>query len=66
MPDSLPEEWRADWTAEAERHGQAPLPATMIDPAGLASREPQQVIDANRRTADRALRQALELLGAGG
>jgi acetoin utilization protein AcuC len=61
-PQRLPEEWRAAWADEAERYGQAPLPVAMVDPAGLAAAEPQQLIDANRRTADKALRQSVQLL----
>jgi acetoin utilization protein AcuC len=61
----LPEEWRARWSGEADRYGQAPLPATMVDPADLTSADPQQLIDANLRTGEKALRQALELLGRG-
>jgi acetoin utilization protein AcuC len=62
-PERLPGEWRARWSTEAERYGQAPLPDVMLDPDGLAAREPQPLIDANRRTAEKSLRQALELLG---
>ncbi|CAN5620633.1 acetoin utilization protein AcuC [soil metagenome] len=63
--EHLPEEWRRRWASEAERYGQAPLPELMLDPPDFAPPEPQAVIDANRRTAEKALRQALELLGQG-
>jgi len=63
VPDKLPGEWRAAWASEAERYGQAPLPEAMLDPEGSAAHEPQQLIDANRRTADRSLSQSLDLLG---
>ena len=32
VPDATPEAWRERWTADAQRYGQAPLPATFDDP----------------------------------
>lgn len=64
-PVETPADWRARWAAEAERYGQSPLPDAMIDPDDLAPVEPETVLDANRRTAEKSLRQALQLLGGG-
>jgi hypothetical protein len=38
VPDAIPDAWRDRWAADAERFGQAPIPATFEDPpnAGLA------------------------------
>jgi acetoin utilization protein AcuC len=64
-PEALPASWRERWRVEAERYDQAPLPETLIDPPGLAPVEPQAVLDVNGRTAEKSLRQALDLLGGG-
>ena len=63
-PDRLPEEWRGRWGAEADRFAQSPIPEAYLDPPGLVSAEPRAATDENRRTAERALEQALTLLGA--
>ena len=55
-------EWRDRWAADAERHDQSPPPTTLLDPERLV-REPDGTFDINRKTADRALTGALELLG---
>lgn len=48
-PDETPVDWRERWSAEAERRGQAPLPARFDDPSngGLP-------LDDGQRRADRA------------
>lgn len=55
--------WRERWSPDAERFDQSPPPATFLDPAGLVGEEPNGVFELNQKTADRALRGALELLG---
>jgi acetoin utilization protein AcuC len=62
-PGRLPDDWRARWSGEAERYGQAPLPDVMVDPDSLASPESAAVVEANRRTAQKSLAQALRLMG---
>ena len=53
-------------TAEAaEKFGQGPPPAQIIDAAGLVASEAADSLAHNRDTAQRSLAQALELLGRG-
>ncbi len=61
-PATTPPGWRERWAAEAARHGQAPIPATMIDPADLAEPETVEVRETNLATAREALGVALETL----
>jgi len=61
-PAETDSEWRDRWAADAERHDQSPPPTTLLDPERLV-REPDGTFDINRKTADRALTGALELLG---
>jgi acetoin utilization protein AcuC len=60
----IPAAWRDRWAKDAERHGQSPPAEALLDPVGLAADDPPELVSANRATADRALEQALELLGA--
>ena len=54
--------WRERWAAEAARFGQSPPPTDFIDSHDLGGTEPAEVMEANRKTAERALTGALELL----
>lgn len=58
-PEHLPEEWRARWETEAQRHGQYPLPERFVDEPRLRAQEPDGVEERNLRSAERALAQAL-------
>lgn len=60
----IPDEWRDRWAPDAARHGQSPPAGSMIDPLGSVAEDPADLVSANRATAERALEQALELLGA--
>jgi acetoin utilization protein AcuC len=64
LPDELPRSWRARWADEAERYSQAPLPERLLDEERLHLAEDPGAADRNLRTADRALTQALGLLGS--
>ena len=65
VPTETPAPWRERWTEEATRYGQAPLPLTFLDPAGLVGAEPEGMTERNSATAARSVAQALELLGRG-
>jgi acetoin utilization protein AcuC len=56
-------DWRNRWTAEADRYGQFPPPTDMLDPGDLVRREPDNLAEANAKTADAALTGALDLIG---
>lgn len=62
VPEATPDAWRERWGDEAAGHRQGPLPATMLDPADLASPEPEGVAQANLATAHRALEHTLGIL----
>jgi hypothetical protein len=67
VPAATPAEWRTRWAAEAARHGQGPLPDTMLDPPDVVSVEPHQVADRNLAAARTALTYAQRALaGSGG
>jgi acetoin utilization protein AcuC len=60
----IPAKWRERWESEAERYGQSPVPEEFIDPSGAVADDPPDIVDANRKTAERALARSLELMGA--
>jgi len=66
VPAATPAKWRTRWAAEAARHGQGPLPDTMLDPPDDVSVEPHQVVDRNLAAARAALTYALRALGGSG
>jgi acetoin utilization protein AcuC len=61
VPEATPEAWRERWAADAERYGQAPMPATFEDRpnAGLPYRAAEQAADAR---AVQIAEQVLELV----
>lgn len=63
VPVHTPTEWRAHWTSDADRFGQAPPPETYLDPADLVAPESTDTAVRNAATTDRALGEGLELLG---
>jgi acetoin utilization protein AcuC len=60
----IPERWTTAWADDAERFGQGPPPTELRDPPGLVAPDATEVLDANRRTAERALETSLAVLGA--
>ena len=64
VPSSTDADWQANWSAEAERFGQSPPPASFLDPAGFVRDDPPELIEANSRTASDALVATLRLLEA--
>jgi acetoin utilization protein AcuC len=67
VPGSIDQAWRERWAADAEHHGQAPIPTTFEDEpnAGLPRGPMDDQLDARAvRVADAVLRRALELLPA--
>lgn len=64
-PEETDAAWRERWADEAARHGQSPLPVPFIDSTDLVAPEPAQVGEINRRTAERALAEALHKLEVG-
>jgi acetoin utilization protein AcuC len=54
--------WRARWSAEAERYGQAPPPNAFLDPSGLVRPDAADLVAANKKTAADALTSTLQLL----
>jgi len=62
VPPATPEAWRDRWASEAERHGQTPLPALLLDPPGLVHPGSDLVTAGNRDTTDRALAHTLAIL----
>lgn len=64
-PAATPPEWRARWAADAERHGQAPMPETFDDPphAGLPYRAADEAADTRAiRIAEAVVGEILEIL----
>jgi acetoin utilization protein AcuC len=61
-PPETDAEWRARWEDEAARHHQAPPPVEWLDPSDLVRPEQPDVVEANVKTAERALSGTLELL----
>ena len=57
--------WRERWADQAAAYGQSPPPVRIIDPADLVADDPPEMVAANARTAERALRQAAELMEVG-
>jgi acetoin utilization protein AcuC len=64
-PEETDAAWRERWAEAAQRFGQAPPPRLFIDPPELVGPEPDQLAEANRRTIDRALAEALHRREAG-
>jgi acetoin utilization protein AcuC len=62
-PIETNKDWRARWSDEADRYGQSPPPALMLDPADLVKPEPDDLSEDNAKTVERSLTGALELLG---
>jgi len=56
-------DWRMRWAAEADTYGQSPPPPSFLDPTDLARPEPDDTIEDNAKTVQRALSGALELIG---
>jgi acetoin utilization protein AcuC len=56
------EAWRARWTVEAEENEQSPPPELVLDPVELVSAETPSTIASNQKTAESALKSALEHL----
>ena len=63
-PDETDEGWRQRWADESARFQQSPLPERFLDPEDMVRPEPSETADANRRTLDRALGDALRNLEA--
>ena len=67
VPGGTPPEWRAQWAADAERYGQAPMPETFDDPpnAGLPYQAPDEAADARAiRIAEEVVNEILKVLPA--
>jgi acetoin utilization protein AcuC len=64
VPSETPRAWRDRWETEATSFGQGGLPERYLDPPGTAAHEPEGTLARNRRTVERALERALELLPA--
>lgn len=62
-PIATDADWRGRWNDEADRYGQSPPPTLMLDPADLVRAEPDDLIEDNAKTVERALTGALDLLG---
>ena len=62
VPVETPAGWRTRWADEAARHGQDPLPTTMLDPVGVGSREAPGVVERNLAAAHTSLANALTAL----
>ncbi|MHB1475734.1 MAG: hypothetical protein ACYCV4_19345, partial [Dermatophilaceae bacterium] len=62
VPLVTPDEWRDRWATEAARHGQAPLPETMLDAVDVVSLEPHRVVEHNLAAARAALEGTLRAL----
>jgi acetoin utilization protein AcuC len=62
VPKATPPTWRERWAGDAEKYHQAPTPALMVDPPGLAPAESPAIASANRATASRALEHTLRIL----
>ena len=59
VPVATPAGWRTRWADEAARHGQDPMPTSMLDPVGSGSHEAPGVIERNLAAARTSLAQAL-------
>jgi len=66
VPVDVPGAWRARWEEEAHSHGMAPLPERFLDDPSIATPERPETAERNARTAERALRTALDRLANGG
>ena len=69
VPAETPVAWRDRWTADAERHGQSPMPLTFDDPpnAGLPYRAGDEAADARAiRIAEQVRELVLRTLDARG
>jgi acetoin utilization protein AcuC len=62
LPVETDESWRAKWSAEAERYGQAPPPDAFLDAPDLVRADPPELVAANNKTASDALTATLRLL----
>lgn len=63
VPAETPAAWRERWAAEAADFDQAPPPDTYLDPSDLVQPDPEAMVTANLRTAERAMTTAQRLLG---
>lgn len=61
-PAEIDAGWRDRWAADADLHGQAPLPIDFLDPADLVKPEADDLADSNAHTTEHALAGALELI----
>ena len=66
VPVDTPIAWRERWSGEARRYRQAPPPATMLDPEGVATPETPPVLERNLATARLALQHTLAILAERG
>jgi len=66
VPAETPADWRERWAAEASAFGQAPPPADFIDPSGLVSPDPEDMVVRHLELAERSMEQSLLLQGAPG
>ena len=62
-PTETATDWRERWQDEADRYGQSPPPTLMLDPADLVRPEPDELMQDNAKTVERALSGALKLIG---
>jgi acetoin utilization protein AcuC len=62
LPEQIDAGWRARWSAEAERYGQAPPPDRFLDPPGFVREDAADLVAANKKTAADALATTLRLL----
>lgn len=61
-PAEIPAEWRDEWEPQAERFGQSPVPERWLDADDLVAPESVDIAASNAKTAERAVKGALELL----
>ena len=66
IPDEVPAAWRARWEEAARRNGVDLLPERFADDPSVAATERAETAERNARTAERALRAALDLPDDGG
>jgi acetoin utilization protein AcuC len=62
-PTETDPDWRMGWEAEADTYGQSPPPTLFLDPTDLVTPEPDDIIEDNAKTVERALSGALDLIG---